>query len=205
MPAADRDLLNAAATGDTGALSELLQRHGPEVRRRLVIGHAWRVMVESADVMQVTYLEAFLRIDQLEARTGDGFRAWLDRLAQNNLRDAIRELEAQKRPDPRHQVGRGPKDDSASSLLEALSCGTPTASHVAAGREAKGALDAALAELPPLYAEVVRLHDLQGHAVTEVAATMGRSPGAVYMLRARALDRLRELLGPESRFFSRGA
>lgn len=205
MSSDDGGLLSRATVGDRDALAELLNRYGPEVRRRLIIRPRWQAVLEVADVMQVTYLEAFLRIDQLEARSADGFRAWLDRLAQNNLRDAIRELEAQKRPDPRRQVGRSPKDGSATSLLEALSCGTPTASHVAAGREATEALDAALAELPPIYAEVVRLHDLQGHPVADVAATMDRSPGAVYMLRARALDRLRELLGPESRFFSRGA
>ena len=35
-----------------------------------------------------------------------------------------------------------------------------------------------------------------------VAATLERSVGAVHMLRARAHDRLRELLGSESRFSS---
>lgn len=198
-------MLTAAANGDADALAELLRVHGPEVRRRLNIGPDWQAMLDSADVMQVTYLEAFLRIYQLEARTADKFCAWLDRLAQNNLRDAIRELKRQKRPDPRNQVGRGAAGESTSMLLDELGSGTPTASRVAASREAQGAMESAVAQLPPLYAQVVRLHDLEGQSVPDVAAAMGRTCGAVYMLRARALDRLRELLGPESRFFSRGA
>jgi DNA-directed RNA polymerase specialized sigma24 family protein len=38
--------------------------------------------------------------------------------------------------------------------------------------------------------------------VEEVAKGLGRSKGAVHMLRARAYDRLKELLGSTSLFFS---
>jgi RNA polymerase sigma-70 factor (subfamily 1) len=205
METCDDALLNAVATGDADALAELLHRHGPEVRHRLVISPVWRGSLDATDVMQVTYLEAFLHRHQLTARTLDGFLAWLTRLAQNNLRDGIRELERQKRPNPRQQVQRRSADDSASSLLNTLSGGTPTASSVAARREAQQALEHALTQLPPLYARVVRSHDLEGQSVIEVATALGRSPGAVYMLRARALERLQELLGSQSRFFSDGA
>jgi RNA polymerase sigma-70 factor, ECF subfamily len=205
VPSTDRGLLGRAARGDADALTALLNRHGPAVRRRLVINPLWQAVLDPADVMQVTYLEAFLRIHQLEARDGEGFRAWLDRLAQNNLRDAIRELEAQKRPDPRRQVVRGPENDSAATLLETLSDGGPTASHIAASRESKQALEDALCRLPPMYAQVVRLHDLDGQSVGGVGMAMDRSPGSVCMLRARALDRLRELLGPASRYLTRRA
>lgn len=199
----ERELLDAAVDGSADALAALLNEHGPEVRRRLAINPVWQAVLDPADVMQVTYLEAFLRIHQLEARTADGFRAWLDRLAQNNLRDAIREMQRQKRPDPRNQM-QHVGGDSATTLLDALGSGSQTASHTAAARESQQVLEAALAHLPPLYAQVVRAHDLEGRSVAEVATALGRTPGAVYMLRARALDRLRELLGPESRFFSRG-
>jgi RNA polymerase sigma factor (sigma-70 family) len=80
-----------------------------------------------------------------------------------------------------------------------------TPSHLAADDESRRALADALAKLPAPYAEVVRLHDLEGRPATEIAALLKRSPGAVYMLRARAMDRLRELLGSASRFFSDGA
>jgi RNA polymerase sigma-70 factor (ECF subfamily) len=198
--------LEAAVNGDREALSTLLRRHGPDVRRRLKIGTVWRAALDPADVMQVTYLEAFLRIDQLRARTEEAFVAWLTRLAQNNVRDGIRALERQKRPAPRRQVRRRGPADSSSTLLRNLNDpAIKTPSRDAAGRESQQVLTAALAQLPPLYAQVVRLHDLEGQPVAEVAATLARSPGAVCMLRARALDRLRELLGSQSQFFSDGA
>lgn len=69
MAHADDERLSAAAAGDGDALGALLRQHGPGVRRRLHISPAWRAALDPADVMQVSYLEAFLRIDQLQART----------------------------------------------------------------------------------------------------------------------------------------
>jgi RNA polymerase sigma-70 factor (subfamily 1) len=206
MEQADDEQVRAAVAGDGEALTALLHQHGPLVRRRLHISPVWRAALDAADVMQVTYLEAFLRIKRLQARTTGGFVAWLTQLAQNNLRDAIKELERQKRPDPRQQVRQRVPNDSWSTLLHGLSDPTiKTPSRGAAGKESQRILTAALAQLPPPYANVVRLHDLEGRPVAEVAALLGRSHGAVYMLRARALDRLREWLGSESRFLSGSA
>ena len=195
-----------AAAGDTEALAELLRRHGPEVHRRLHINPVWQAALDPADVMQVTYLEAFLQIGQLEARTDQAFVAWLTRLAQNNLRDAIKELERGKRLDPRLQIHAAPgQDTSTTRLPEGPGATAQTPSRDAARNEFQQALEAALAQLPTTYAEVVRRHDLEGRPIAEVATALGRSPGAVYLLRLRALDRLRDLLGSESRFFSDGA
>ena len=60
----------------------------------------------------------------------------------------------------------------------------------------------ALGSLPGDYEKVVRMYDLEGRPIGEVAAELGRSEGAVYMLRARAHDRLREQMGPASKFFT---
>ena len=60
-------------------------------------------------------------------------------------------------------------------------------------------LNAALNTLPADYRTAVRLYDLEGRPVAEVAGTMGRSAGAVHMLRARAHERLRAFLGTPSK------
>lgn len=198
-----RDQLVARAVGgDADALGALLREYGPEVRRRLSIGSAWQGALDAADVMQVTYMEAFLRIGQLAARTPEAFAAWLTRIAENNLRDAIKELGRAKRPDPRRRLGRPTLEESTITLLETLGCTTATASRCAADREAQRLLEAAIARLPDTYQRVVRLFDLEGRPAQDVAETIGRSPGAVYMLRVRAHDRLREILGSESKFFT---
>jgi RNA polymerase sigma-70 factor (subfamily 1) len=204
MAAPDEELFDQAVAGDTGAVRVLLERHGPRVRDRISrkISKRWRAVLDVDDVMQVTYLQACLHIDQLIERHVVGFTAWLTRIAENNLRDAISELERPKRPPPTKRVELPRGDDSYVALLELLGATSHTPSRDVARREVAEAIDDALHKLPADYAAAVRLCDLEGRSTSEVASTMGRSVGAVYMLRARARERLRDLLGSSSRFFS---
>jgi RNA polymerase sigma-70 factor (subfamily 1) len=201
MGPVEDEQVRAAVAGDGEALTALLHQYGPLVRQRLSISPVWRSALDPEDIMQVTYLEAFLRIRQLQTPTADAFVAWLTSIAQNNLRDTIRALERQRRPSPRRQVTPAAKGESGTSLLSTLAGAGRTPSSFAARRESQQALQAALGRLPRCYAQVLRLYDLEGRSVAEVAATLGRSPAAVHLLRARAMDRLCELLGSESRFF----
>ena len=198
-------LVGRAVQGDVNALSELLYRHGPEIEQGLRIGRQWRAVLDPADVMQVTYLEAFLQIERFDPERTAAFPAWLRQIAENNLRDAIRGLERQKRPPPEQRAELPAGSDSLLGLYELLGATTTTPSRVAARSELERALEAAIARLPPDYAMVVRRYDLGGCAMTDVAGELGRSPGAIHMLRARAHDRLRELLGSASIFFSSSA
>src|SRR5262245_5710378 len=86
-------LLHRAVGGDEDALTKLLAEHGPRVERTLSIARQWRSVLEPADVMQVTYLEAFLQIPRFDLRRSEPFEAWLGRIATNNLRDALRGLQ----------------------------------------------------------------------------------------------------------------
>lgn len=203
MSPSDDQLLAGAASGDPEALKALLERYGPPVRATIdaEIGQTWRSAIDADDVMQVTYMEAFLYADRLTARDGDAFRAWLQQVARNNLRDAIKELDRKKRPSPARRV-HATGEDSYVALVEMLGATTSTPSRQVAQQEAAEAINAVLERLPPDYAKVIRLCDLQGRAVAEVAAEMGRSPGTIHMLRARAHDQLRELLGAETNFFT---
>lgn len=200
MSGSDDELVARAATGDRDALTHLLESIGPQVRARLTIAPAWQSALDVADVLQVTYLEAFLRIGELRNPSIETFAAWLARIAQNNLRDAFRQLECDNRPDRRRRIVANP-EQSTCVLLDQLGVSTATASRAAVGREAVELLESAIARLPESYATVVRLHDLQGLEPQDVARQIGRSVGAVHMLRSRAHSRLRELLGASSGFF----
>ena len=193
--------VRAAVSGDVDAMTELLNTWAPEVERALSIGREWRSILEPADVMQVTYLEAFLQIRRYDPTRAEPFRAWLQRIAENNLRDAIRGLKRQKRPQPANRVGLPAGSDSTAVLYEELGVTTTTPSRHATQQERTSHLTAVLDTMPEDYAKVVRLYDLEGLPIAEVAERMGRSPGAVHMLRARAHDRLRSLLGSESVWF----
>lgn len=189
------DEIKKAAQGDEEALALLLRRHGPGVRAMIstAIGRQWQSILEADDVMQVTYLEAFLRIDRFEFRGENSFPAWLSQIARNNLRDAIDELSRLKRPQPENRVVAS-SDESAVRLVEQLGCTTTTPSRHAGKREVAHAVESAINGLPDDYAQVVRLYDIEGRNARDVAAALGRSEGAIYMLRARAHDRLREAL-----------
>ena len=204
MSAPEEDLVRRAVRGDPEALTELLEREGPIVRQRIEhkIGVAWRSVLDADDVMQVSYMEAFLQIARFQPGGDGAFRAWLSQVAENNLRDAIKSLERAKRPDPRRRVHGPPGEESFVALVELLGVTNSTPSQHAARGEFKSAIDHALSRMPPDYSRVITLYDLEGRPATEVAAVMGRSSGAVFMLRARAHDKLRELLGSSSQFFS---
>lgn len=198
----DNELLTRAAEGDADALSALLERHGPNVRRRIArsIPARWRSLLSDDDVMQQTYADAFRTIDRFTSQGEGSLERWLARLAKCNLQDAIKGLEAEKRGGQRRRVGAPDLDRSYADLLEQLPGSWTTPSRSAAKNEARVALDEAIGGLSETYRNVIRLYDLEGRAIEEVAEVMGRSQGAVYMLRARAHDRLRQTLGAASQF-----
>ena len=207
MDQPDSELLPAAAAGGRAALRTLLKRHGPSARSAIrgKIGRQWQSVLDEDDVMQVVYLEAILHVEQLEAANAAVFVSWLKRIAENALRDAIKGLGRKKRPQPNQCVHTPAGHDSYATLLDQLALSATTPSRQAAHNEAGGMLDDVIRKLPHDYREVVRMYDLEGRSPAEVAESIGRSVGAVHMLRARAHDCLRELLGSESQFFSRRA
>lgn len=192
----------SAVGGDVDALTGLLRECGPRLREQLSIDKRWQSVLDVDDVLQVTYVEAYLKIRNFTPGGPNAFGGWLRRIAENNLRDAIRALDAQKRPPPAAARQSRDSDTSLTSLLDSIGFAGATPSKDAARVELKTVLDAALAALPKDYAAVIRGYDLEGKPIEDVAAALGRSPGAVHMLRARAHDRLREMMGPGSNFFT---
>ncbi|RMF72428.1 MAG: sigma-70 family RNA polymerase sigma factor [Planctomycetota bacterium] len=201
-----RRLIRAAVDGDGDALEALLEQFGPVAAHRIAaeIGAQWRSALDVDDIMQVTYLEAFLEVRTFEGGTSRSFAAWLMRIARNNLRDAIRGLEAAKRPHSHQRVKLPSSDDSYAALAELVTSSGATPSRCVARDEARARLEAALDRLPADYANVLRMHDLQGRRMAEIARRMHRSRGGLYAMRARALQRLRDLLGSGSKYFSSG-
>jgi len=202
--AATDSLLDRARAGDTEALASLLATHGPAVARKLEIGRQWQSLIEPDDVMQVTYLEAFLQIHRFDPGRGAGFESWLLQIARNNLLDAVRALSRRRQPQPRQRVAVAVGESSV-ELLNLVGVTTTTPSREAGRAEIARLVEEAINRLPADYARVIRLYDLEGKSIDEVVEAMKRSQGAVHMLRARAHDALRDRLGTESGFFSHSA
>lgn len=193
-PELDPARIARAAAGDKAELEGLLRDIEPELRASISIRPHWRRSLEPEDVLQVSFLEAFLRIASLRDTSPAGFRAWIGRIVRNNLLDALRALGREKRPDERRRVTRGAGGESARTLLSALVGDDPTVSRRAVMKEDVERLHAAIARLPASYRRVVQEIDIAERSVADVAAEMGKSRGAVHLLRSRAHERLGELL-----------
>jgi len=204
MAAREDEQLRKAATGGREALAELLEAHGPAVRERLsgAIPKRWRSLLSLDDVMQQTYADAFLDIGQFVPQGEGSFPAWLLTLAKRNLLDALRMLEAEKRGGGRKQAKSPPGDESFVALYERLGGTSSTPSRKVARSEACSALQRAIKRLPGAQRRVVQMYDLEDRPIGEVAAALGRSEGAIYMLRARAHRRLCEIMGTASKYLS---
>jgi RNA polymerase sigma-70 factor (ECF subfamily) len=191
----DTDRIARALQGDSDALEALLREVEPELRTSLDIQPLWNRSFDIEDVLQVTYIEAFLRIQSLEQNTLTGFKSWLRRIADHNMKDAVRALNRNKRPDARKRVTQGPAGESSRTLLNAIIGGKQrTAGSALSEREEIVRLHEAIRKLPRTYRKVVEEVELAERTVAEVAEEMSKSSGAVHMIRSRARDRLQELL-----------
>ncbi|QDV89857.1 ECF RNA polymerase sigma factor SigE [Phycisphaerae bacterium RAS2] len=205
MIESEDDLVKRAVGGDMAALATLLEQNCAAVRAMLNIDRKWASVLDPDDVLQVTCLEAFLQIGKFNAKGPGAFLGWLSRIAQNNLCDAVRELSAVKRSPPGQRIGVAGQQDSTALLLANLGMTTTTPSRNAASAEVCAAINNAISLMPPDYGTVVRLYDLESMPIGDVAAAMKRTPGAVHMLRTRAHEHLREILGSDTAFFSQCA
>lgn len=200
MPS-DEQLLLRARSGDKDALEQLLLRHGPAIRERLEINPKWRSVLEANDVLQVTYLEAFLHIGDFK---GDArsFGSWLRRIAENNLRDAIQALERDKRPQPGDRIGPPRDQNDYGWLYDLLTGSMSTPSWHAMSKEMRGVLETEVDALPRDWSNIIRWVFFDGLGVSDIAKKLNKTPGAVHLMRIRAVARLRERLGSDSRFMS---
>ncbi|RMF76374.1 MAG: sigma-70 family RNA polymerase sigma factor [Planctomycetota bacterium] len=181
--------------GDLDAFERLLLITGPQVRATLDINPKWRAVLDADDVMQVTYLEAFVRFEHFIGTNLRSFVVWLKQIARNNMFDAIKALERDKRPQPDKRVLAGAGEDSYVSLCATLGVTSKTPSSVVAAAEAHTLIDQALAQMPEQYAAAVRYFDLEGLTGPDVAERLGCSRVTAFMLRSRVRALLWDMLG----------
>lgn len=202
MAAQPEVLVQRAVANDAEALTSLLETFGPEVRRQLegAVPRRWRALLSLDDLMQEAYTSAFLNIGRFEWRGEGSFTAWLCTLARHAMQDAVRMLEADKRGGHLHRVASVAPDESYASLMAMLTGSGTSPGSRAERDEACAAIRGALDALPLTYRQVVEAYDLEGRKAEEVAGTLNRSVGAMFMLRSRAHRRLQEILGSASRY-----
>ncbi|MDM8005483.1 MAG: sigma-70 family RNA polymerase sigma factor [Phycisphaerae bacterium] len=207
MEAPNDDILRRAVQGDRVALGTLLGRCDRAARQSLAdkIPHRFRTLLTEDDVMQEAYLDAILGIRQFRSTSEGSFVSWLTTVAQRNLLDAVKELEREEQEIDRPRLRRALTDDSYVDLVETIAATSAGPTTVARRSEAAAKLKEAIGQLPEDYARLVIMYDLEQRPVADVAQALHRTPGAVFMLRARAHRKLAALLGPALSYLTSSA
>jgi RNA polymerase sigma factor (sigma-70 family) len=167
-------VLAAAQAGSAWAFRCLYDELAPPVAGWL----RWQGVREAEDLTSEVFLGVFRGLGSF---TGDeeAFRSWVFTIAHRRLVDERRRL--MRRPEPlpleasAERAGGNVEDEAITALDD--------------GRVAE-----MLASLTPEQRQVVTLRILGGFDVEQVAAIVGRRPGAVRALQHRALTQLRRAL-----------
>jgi RNA polymerase sigma-70 factor (ECF subfamily) len=190
-------LIHDAHRARPGARERLLESYRNYLRllARSGIDASLQGKADPSDLVQETMLKAHQGFDQFRGVSEGELIAWLRQILANKLADLERRYHGTQARGAGRERSLEQALDSSSAALDRLLAGkgaSPSAS--AERRELAVVLADALAELSADHREVLVLRSLEERDWDEVARRMGRSPGAMRMLWARALKQLRPLI-----------
>jgi RNA polymerase sigma-70 factor (ECF subfamily) len=173
-----------ATRGDKQAFGRLVDLH-----KRTVFGLCVRLLrepEEARDAAQEAFARAYGALGTYDA--AQPFAPWLLRIARNHCLDVLR----RRLPDAqRVELDAAPEEGSAPELADPAAARGDDALE---RRELAGALDRAVAALPPNYREVVHLFHVEHLSYKEIAATLDVPIGTVMTWLHRARARLKDAL-----------
>lgn len=191
-------LVQRAQAGDQEALNLLFARYYNRVRKivRLRMGRL-RNRMESADIVQKTFIAAVGNFDRFELRDESSLINWLAKIAERQIKGEIKRAEALKR-------GGLDQEKALHGIRTATSEGTLTLDPVADVElpldavdkdEQREILEECIGELKYEWREVIILRNYTRASWKTVAEEMGSpSVDASRMLYARALVELSEMV-----------
>jgi RNA polymerase sigma-70 factor (ECF subfamily) len=203
MALADPDtdvLLDRAAAGDEPARQQLLVRHRDQLRQMVAVRLDPRLAarVDPSDVVQDTLVDAARKLDGYLRDRPLPFYPWLRRLAWERLAKCHHRHTAHRRNVAREEA-LALSDASVQELANRLLDRGPSPSQQAERRELIVRARAALGQLPERDREVLVLRYLEHLSTADTAAVLEITEGAVKLRHLRALERLRHLMGGNSR------
>lgn len=171
------ETLQAAQRGDEAAFVRLFEFALPMVAAvlRADLPSDIRAVEDDLDLLQVTYMEAWLAIGSLEDRGPRAFLGWMITLARRNMLNAIHWERRIKRGGHRRPL---PLIDEADKPNQ-MQPHTPSA--VAGFVETRGLLDLALASLQTSQRHLLHMYHGRGLSPKQIAEVIGKTPGAVNM------------------------
>jgi RNA polymerase sigma-70 factor (ECF subfamily) len=181
----DGELIARACAGDLNAFNSLVGRH-----ERAVYSVALRYLRSpqlAEDVTQDTFIRSWQAIETFRNDDGEGFRAWLLRIATNRALDVLR---ARSRR-PADSLDARIDDDDTTWEPES---GDEDALAFTTRDELGQRLERALGQIQPDQRLVVLLSDVHGHPYDEIATITGLPLGTVKSRINRGRAKLREVL-----------
>ncbi len=174
----------------------IIAKYEPYLRMlaRTQMRKAYQGRVGASDMVQQAMLQAVQGLDGFRGTTEAEFRGWLRQILARHLCHLDRDLHRDKR-DIRREQSIERKLAQSSLRLEGLLAGDgPSPSQNVAIGEDILKVAQAVERLPETQRDAVRLHYLEGLKLSEVAAKLDKSTGAVAGLLHRGMKTLREEL-----------
>jgi RNA polymerase sigma-70 factor (ECF subfamily) len=180
----DALLARAAARGDRPAFARLVELH-----RRSVHGLVFRLLrdpEEARDAAQETFVRAWGAIATYDV--AQPFGPWILRIARNHALDQLRRRLPAGRQLP---LDAEPEEGAPAHQLAG---DQPAADALLERSQTRATLEAAVAELPANYREVIQLFHVEQLSYREIAETLDVPMGTVMTWLHRARSKLRATL-----------
>jgi RNA polymerase sigma-70 factor (ECF subfamily) len=190
------ELFDKAIGGDPEALGQLLeaQRAGLHRLAERQLKGKIRVRVDASDILQQTFLEAYRSFPQFAGRDMRELIGWLRSILDHKVAGAIRDHTLLQKRDVGREQSMDDSHGRGTPLKQDLDVNLSSPSQKAIHGEQAERLYQALAALPDDQQEAVRLRHLEGWALADIAACLGRTPAATAGLIKRGMKTLRHQL-----------
>lgn len=192
------ELVKQAQEGKAEALNRLFERYYERVRRivRLRIGTLLRSRLDSADILQETFIQAIRSFDRFEMRDEASLINWLSKIAEHQIIAQADRFGAKKRDIRRERpMPAADGDDSTSGTPYEPPDSSSGPLDKLRRKELQEIVEEAIGELPEEYRELIILRNYAGASWALVAEQTGRpSEAAARMMHARAMIDLGRLV-----------
>jgi RNA polymerase sigma-70 factor, ECF subfamily len=188
MDGADAALVAQALGGDQDAFRVLVERHS-----RTLFRLSFRMTGNEQDaeeVVQETMLRAYRRLDKFEARAN--FGTWLYRIGVNCSLDLMRKRKPEK---ARRQLAKD-DDTEMQDPLETAVSNDPGPDRLMLSGELGEQVRVAMMQLSPVERTAFVMRHFEGNSIEEIGQTLGLGAGATKNSVFRAVQKLRQHLGP---------
>lgn len=186
VPPVTIELIRRAQAGDEEARNDLFVRYQPRIQEmiRKRMGRHLRAKMESCDILQEVMLAIAKDLRQFSVEGQGAFMQWVKRLAENEIKDHIKYLNAKKRHG--QEISLEPEGTESGDQGIQLVAQDPTPSRELIRREKEERFKQILDMLPVDYREVLIKRWEKELSFREIGEHMGRSEDAARKLYDRA-------------------